>query len=45
MKDLIISEIDSLPPLPQTISELQKACLREDVSIKEIANIQIIPPM
>ncbi|MDY4426669.1 MAG: HDOD domain-containing protein [Helicobacter sp.] len=39
MKDLIISEIDSLPPLPQTISELQKACLREDVSIREIANI------
>ena len=36
---MIISDIDSLPHLHQIISEIQKDCLREDVSIKEIANI------
>lgn len=45
MKDLIVSEIDSLPPLPQTITELQAACARENVSVKEIASIIETDPL
>ncbi|WP_297814271.1 HDOD domain-containing protein [uncultured Helicobacter sp.] len=39
MKDFIINEIDALPPLPQTISELQRVCAHENSSIKQVANI------
>ena len=39
MKDLIVSKIESLPPLPSTLVKLQDACSKEGVSIKEIANI------
>lgn len=39
MKNFVVSEIESLPPLPQTIIELQACCMQEDVAIKEIVNI------
>ncbi len=45
MKELIISEIDSLPPLSQTITNLQVACACENVSVKEIARIIETDPL
>lgn len=39
MKDFVINEIDALPPLPQTIVELQRVCSRENSSIKQVANV------
>ncbi|WDL74826.1 HDOD domain-containing protein [Helicobacter winghamensis] len=39
MQSLINAGIEALPPLPQTISELQKVCLDEETTIKQVANI------
>ena len=39
MNALINAEIDTLPPLPQTITELQRVCLYEDTTIKQVADI------
>lgn len=39
MKDFVINEIDALPPLPETIVELQRVCSRENSSIKQVANV------
>lgn len=39
IKDFIINEIDALPPLPQTILELQRICAYENSSIKQVANV------
>ena len=39
MKELIIANIESLPPLSQTIVELQRICARDDVSVKEVAEV------
>ena len=39
MKDFVINEIDALPPLPQTILELQRICAQEHSSIKQVANV------
>ena len=39
MNALINAEIDTLPPLPQTITELQRGCLYEDTTIKQVADI------
>ncbi|KPH52677.1 HDOD domain-containing protein [Helicobacter pullorum] len=39
MKELIIANIESLPPLSQTIVELQRVCARDDVSVKEVAEV------
>ncbi|WP_370524786.1 HDOD domain-containing protein [Helicobacter winghamensis] len=39
MQSLISADIEALPPLPQTISELQKVCLDEETTIKQVANI------
>ena len=38
MKDFVINEIEALPPLPQTILELQRICAQENSSIKQVAN-------
>ncbi len=39
MKDFVINEIDALPPLPQTIVELQRVCAYENSSVKQVANV------
>ena len=39
MKDLIISGIESLPPLSATLMKLRDACSKEEVSLKEVASI------
>ena len=39
MKNLISIDIEALPPLPQTITELQTICLDEETTIKQVANI------
>ncbi|WP_238699034.1 HDOD domain-containing protein [Helicobacter sp. MIT 05-5294] len=39
MQDFLIGEIDALPPLPQTIVELQRVCSYENSSIKQVANV------
>ena len=39
MKDLIVAEIESLPPLPQTLMKLQQVCQNSEVTPKEVANI------
>ena len=39
IKDFVINEIDALPPLPQTILELQRICAYENSSIKQVANV------
>ncbi|TLD81234.1 HDOD domain-containing protein [Helicobacter sp. MIT 11-5569] len=39
MKSLICADIEALPPLPQTIAELQQICLDEETTTKQVANI------
>ena len=39
MNTLITAEIDTLPPLPQTITELQCICVYEDTTIKQVADV------
>ncbi|MBX7491003.1 HDOD domain-containing protein [Helicobacter turcicus] len=39
MKNLIDTNIEALPPLPQTIAELQKICLNEETTTKQVANV------
>ncbi|MDY3114261.1 MAG: HDOD domain-containing protein [Helicobacter sp.] len=39
MKNFISSEIESLPPLPQTIIELQRICANEDTTIKQVSSV------
>lgn len=39
MTDALSLEIRSLPPLPQTVMELQQACVRPDITPNEVAQI------
>lgn len=39
MKSLISADIEALPPLPQTIVALQKICLDEETTIKQVTSI------
>ena len=45
MNDALLSKIRSLPPLPETVMELQKVCSNPDASLADLAKIIEKDPM